>query len=336
MNMINEEYYVENYNPTKEREWDQFIEKSAVNGTFLQTRRFLNYHPSKRFKDASYIVYDIKGKIVAICPACEILEDNKKVFVSHKGSTYGGIIISKKCYSSKKVIDIIEKLEKKIEEDGFNVIQYKLTPRLFSQEDDDLLRYCLYYKKYTEYSELNLYVNLNEYKDNILSHFSQGKRTNVHNCIRSGMEIRSIHDKTEINLFYEILCETLEKYGAKPVHSVEELLDFINNRLTNNCEIYGAYLNNELIAGSMMFYFNEVGVAHTQYLCAKHDYDKLSPMSFMYYSMIVKMIEKNFKYLSWGIVTEDMGNGLNEGLCYSKESFGSDYCINYIFIKNIE
>ena len=28
-----------------EERWDEFVLKKAVNGTFLQTREFLNYHP---------------------------------------------------------------------------------------------------------------------------------------------------------------------------------------------------------------------------------------------------------------------------------------------------
>lgn len=34
----------EYFNIEKETEWDKFIEEKAINGTFLQSRRFLNYH----------------------------------------------------------------------------------------------------------------------------------------------------------------------------------------------------------------------------------------------------------------------------------------------------
>lgn len=35
---------IEKYRAEYEKQWDQFIQEKSVNGTFLQERRFLNYH----------------------------------------------------------------------------------------------------------------------------------------------------------------------------------------------------------------------------------------------------------------------------------------------------
>lgn len=43
----------EKYDESSEKQWDQFISEKSINGTFLQSRRFLNYHPKGRFKDVS-------------------------------------------------------------------------------------------------------------------------------------------------------------------------------------------------------------------------------------------------------------------------------------------
>ena len=86
-----------------------------------------------------------------------------------------------------------------------------------------------------------------------------------------------------------------------------------------------------MIAGSMMFYFPKVHCAHTQYLAARQDYNKLSPMTYMYYSMIKKMKELGYKKVSWGTATEDLGSYLNIGLITSKEDFGSRYCNNLTY-----
>ena len=45
-------YQIEWYENSYFEEWDTFIYERAVNGTFLQTRKFLSYHP----KDRSEIV----------------------------------------------------------------------------------------------------------------------------------------------------------------------------------------------------------------------------------------------------------------------------------------
>ena len=82
--------------------------------------------------------------------------------------------------------------------------------------------------------------------------------------------------------FHQLLSLTLEKYGLQPIHTVEEIYEFIMDRLKNECEIFGVFKDNEMIAGSMMFYFERVKVAHTQYLCADSRYGKISPMTYTY------------------------------------------------------
>ena len=70
----------EKYEDSLEEQWDKFITEKSINGTFLQSRRFFNYHPAGRFKDVSLVVYNEKNNIAALIPACELEQDGKKVF----------------------------------------------------------------------------------------------------------------------------------------------------------------------------------------------------------------------------------------------------------------
>ena len=328
------EYKIVNYEDSKIAEWDNFIDLS-LNGTFLQSRRFLNYHPKDRFLDCSLMVYNKKNNLVAICPACCKDEGGQRVFFSHLGSTFGGILISEKSLHVNKLTEIIIAIEKHCINAGFNKIVFKPTSNLFSVYNNDLLEYSLYYLGYQEFKELNLYIDFSKYKDNILSNFSQGKRTNINNCIKKGIELKKLDKSSEIKRFYNILCQTLEKYDRLPVHNLSELLMLKNEVLVQECEFYGAYIGEEMIAGSMMFYFKKAGVAHTQYLCAMHEYDTLSPMSFMYYAMIDLAKKNGFKAISFGIATEDYGRYINNGLVSSKEAFGSLHSLNKIYYKTL-
>ena len=40
------------YSTDKSAEWDSFVLGQSVDGNFLQTRRFLSYHPKDKFVDA--------------------------------------------------------------------------------------------------------------------------------------------------------------------------------------------------------------------------------------------------------------------------------------------
>ena len=51
------------YSPELDQRFDHFVEKESVNGTFLQTRRFLNYHPADRFVDASFALQKVEPSL---------------------------------------------------------------------------------------------------------------------------------------------------------------------------------------------------------------------------------------------------------------------------------
>jgi hypothetical protein len=59
--------------------WDDFIFNDSINGTFLQSRNFLQYHPKDRFNDFSLVVMN-KEKVCALVPGCVIYKDNEKIF----------------------------------------------------------------------------------------------------------------------------------------------------------------------------------------------------------------------------------------------------------------
>ncbi|ARD67577.1 GNAT family N-acetyltransferase [Eubacterium limosum] len=328
-------FIVEKYKDFEEKEWDDFVLNDSVNGTFLQTRRFLNYHPKNRFEDNSLIIKDKKGTIAAVCPACNIKENGYKVFYSHKGSTFGGIIIRRKYYISNKVLEMIDLIDQYLGDKNYEEITLKITPSLFSKESPELLEYCLENRNYNEYAELSTYIDYYSYKEKITSNFTQGKRTNVNNGIKEGLSFQRLNDDDKIRNFYEILCQNLHKYKTNPVHSIEELLEFKNSSLKDICQFYGVFKENEMIAGGMVFYFEQTNVAHTQYLAAKEEYATLSPSTFLYYGIIKEMKEKNICKLSWGISTEDKGKILNEGLIKSKEAYGSKYSLNRTFYKSL-
>ncbi len=321
----------EKYDSSMEQEWDKFIEEKSVNGTFLQSRKFFNYHPEGRFADTSLVIYNEKNNIAALCPACVIKQGEEKVFFSHKGSTFGGIIIDRKHYQAKYVVPMVQELKDYLKREGYALAYLKMTSDIFSAVESDLFQYAFQYAGFTEHKELSTYVNFASYKESVLSNFAQGKRTNVHNCEKAGLVVKPLTLDDEIAEFYDILCENLSKYDTKPVHSIEELLDFKNDRFPQECGFFGVYQGEEMLAGSMMFYFDKVGCAHTQYLAARQAYNKLSPMTFMYYSMIMEMKARGYQRLSWGTATEDLGSVLNMGLITSKEDFGSSYCNNLTY-----
>lgn len=324
------EYQVEWYDNVQLEEWDQFIYEKAVNGTVLQTRKFLSYHPSERFKDCSVIVRN-KGAIVAVCPACELFENRDKIFMSHSGSTYGGLIVSSHICKVEYIYQLIKTIENFLRDFGFKKIIYKQTPDLLSQSKNDLLDFCLRYEDYDERQELNLFVDFEKYSEPITINFNKGRKWSVKKCINEGMKLKELQTKDEISVFHGILTENLKKYEKRPVHTIEEML-LLRDILKDEVKFWGVDFKGQMAAGAMTFKFTKVRCMHTQYLAADSKLDQYSPMSFLYYSMIDYAMKQDYRSVSWGITMDHEGN-LNWNLCRTKESYGSIHAINRIYTK---
>ncbi len=324
------EYRIEWYDNACFDEWDIFIQEKAVNGTLLQTRRFLSYHPAERFKDCSVIVRN-KGMIVAVCPACEIEEEGCKTFMSHGGSTYGGLIVAPNICKIEKMVSLIREIERFLAGSGFSKIIYKQTPDLLSLCPNDLLYFCFQHEGYKEKQELNLYIDFNKYSQQITQNFDQGRRRWIKKCVNRGMELRELTSQQEFKSFHDILTHNLRKYGKKPVHTTEELM-LLKNILADTVEFWGVVFDGQMAAGTMVFCFNKVKCMHTHYLAAESSFDEYSPMSFLYYSMIGHAMKRYYNSVSWGIATDHEGT-VNWNLCRTKESYGSTHAINRTFIK---
>ena len=206
---------------------------------------------------------------------------------------------------------------------------------ILSVESPSLLEYLLYYKKYQQYSELNTYIDLEKYDEDILSNFNQAKRRNINNCIKENLKCKKIYSDNEIIIMHTIIKDNLKKYSVKPVHTAEELIKLKNIYIPNNIDFFVSHIEDNFNAAIVVFYFPKTKTIHTQYLCSKEEFAKLSPMSFMYYSMILEAKKMNYKKVSWGVSTENFGHVLNQGLLKNKESYGSTYSVNKTFYKEL-
>jgi len=326
------ELKITKYEKNYEAKWDSFVESEAVNGTFLQQWRFLNYHAEGRFEDSS-IMFWCKEKLVAVCPACTIMEEGKKIFYSHMGSTYGGLLISKDMLRVEKMKVLMECFEDYLKGQNFHKCVLKPTMNLLCVNSQDILEFFMYRWGYHESKELNIYIDYAKYdKVNILNNFSKMKKRNTKKCMQEGLELKKLGTYKELEDFWTILAKNLTKYHKKPIHTVSELMD-IQKRLGKDVEFYGAYWGDKLLSGTMVFLFDKTKCAHTQYLAADTEFSYLNPMTFIYYKMVKIFADREFNFLSWGIATEHLGSEINYSLANNKEEFGSVHSINYIYEK---
>ncbi len=326
-------YEILPYSPELDKRLDHFVENESVNGTFLQTRRFLNYHPAGRFNEASFALQK-SGTIVAYFPGV----DKEGYFVSHAGATFGGPVIAKSFYSGSRLIEILKEADQYLSK-NFNGATLKITPSLFAEESPDLLEYALEHLGYTRHTELSSQTPLCIEKDPL------------ENCNRNQRRLwtyaqkyldalpdsakwvyRALESDEEIATFHKFLAISKEKHHVKPVHTVEELID-LKKRIPDNIRFRGLWFKGRYVCGMLQFVFPRTRVLHDQNISPDETFTEFHHTTPMNIFALREATQEGFRHFSWGISTEDRGNFLNEDLLHYKESFGASACVNVTYEK---
>ncbi|MBQ7866650.1 MAG: GNAT family N-acetyltransferase [Clostridia bacterium] len=327
-------YLIYPYDESQCAKWDDFVMHHSVNGTFLHTRRFLSYHPEGRFEDASVMVYN-KQELCAVLPAAAQTVDGRRMLRSHPGSTFGGPVFGEELLRASRLVELVADLDAYFQQQGFEACELKITSDLFSTRPTDALQYALYHAGYTDELEIAACLPVEgRTHDELVAEYSFNKRYDMKKCLKAGITFREIRTEEEIAAFYDLLCWNLQKFDAKPVHTLEELLDFAHSRLKDEVIFLGVYdTDGRMVAGACLFHFAQTNVLHTQYLATAPDVKGYVPSTFLYDAVIQTSLAHQVKTVSFGTSTHDRGRVLNTGLIQNKEGYGALHSLNRIYTK---
>jgi len=318
---------IEKYTDRHERAWDEFVWKS-VSGTIFHTRKFLSYHPAERFEDHS-LVLKKKDKMFALFPAVDVELEGQRILFSHRGASFGGFVYMEGI-SIADSYSITKKLINYAKDNRFEKIIITLPPiiyerRLSNYLDFAMIKYGFTYQK----REVSSIVCLENDIDENVKKFKQTNRTAFRRAQKLGVEIRESNDYEQ---FYNILKKNLKiRHNVQPTHTLEELFK-LQRLFPERIFLYGAYHEEEMIAGVVMFDCNdEVSLAF--YISHDESKQKYRSVNLLFYHIIDRCINKGFKYLDFGIFTVNMEP--NFGLGRFKEGFGSSGILRDTFVLNI-
>lgn len=306
--------------------WEAFVAE-ANNGTLFHERKFLGYHPEGRFQDHS-LVLEEKGKLVSLFPAVQVETDTGKELISHQGSSYGGMVV-KKDLSFQSAYDFTEALVAYCEENGFSRVQMTLPPAIYQCRvsnylDFALIKYGFEYKKRDVSSMLTMEMSPEEN----LKKFRQSHRTAVRKAMKEGVVIRESDDWSE---FYDLLKENLNiRHNVQPTHSLDELL-LLKEMYPEQIRLFGAYWEDQLVAGVVNFTVNE-DVVLAFYISHKEAFQHLRAVNLLFYEIIRWCHTAKVRYLDFGIFTVNMEP--NFGLGRFKENFGASGVFRDTFERN--
>lgn len=302
------------YNSSYKEIWNTFVSTSK-NGLFFFDRGFMEYH-SDRFQDHSLLIFN-NNKLISVFPANE----SDKEIISHGGLTFGSLILSHYIKAS-EVLGIFDEIKKYYSELSFNKIIYKAVPHIFHKYPSEEDLYALF-RNSAELFRRDISSVIEIAKQ---IRFSETKRQLIRKCEEK--EILVI-ENNNFREYWSLLTKVLQKFDAKPVHSVEEIAS-LKEKFPDNIRLFEARKDTTLLAGIILFDFGNV--VHTQYMAASQEGRKLGALDFINYTLLSEF--KDRKYYSFGISTENQGKFLNEGLIQQKENMGArGIALDYYSIK---
>ena len=313
-------------------QWNDFVLKSS-NGTLFHNRNFLDYHLDREFIDISLLFFD-KENLVAIISASQIEKNKTKIFSSHPGASYGGLVLSKKI-KFKTVDKIINLLEKYCLNNGFTNITLINTPSLYFNKKTENLDYLLKWNGFKESETYISHITDLTYHDDPNNFLGNRKKRYIKN-LREKSKITCKEDN-KIENFYSILFDNKKKYNSTPTHSLEEIR-ILMKRFPNEIKLFISSDEKKIIGGVLLFILNsKIGLVF--YNVIANDYRKTQTATLQLFEAIKFFKSAGLEYVDFGVShTPEMKNSLAPkfSLIEFKEQFGAEGVIRKVYMKDIK
>ncbi|MFN3908095.1 MAG: GNAT family N-acetyltransferase [Flavobacterium sp.] len=295
------------FKPEDTEAWNHLV-AHASQPSFLFFRDFMTYH-QHLFTDASVVVVNSLGKLVALLPA-HVKENN---LYSHFGLTFGGMVVAEKCTSLQWMKYFYLVLEF-LHQQGFEKIFWKEIPSFYGTSPRDEFSYLAFITK-AKLQERHL-CQVVDLQSEI--QLTTDRKAGVKRGIQNQLYVQ-LSNQWEY-FYHQLLLPNLqEKHQQKPVHSLEEIL-MLQQKFPDNIQLYGVFQEQQMVAGTILFISSHV--VHSQYIASNKAKNLLGSLDFLHHELLTKFFSHK-KCFDFGISHEQKGTKINEGLFYWKQGFGA-------------
>lgn len=293
------------YTADKAEEWNKFVAESK-NGTFLFDRHYMDYH-SDRFEDYSLMFYR-NGGLYALLPANR--EDN--ILWSHRGLTYGGIIMNAESTAA-RIQQLFRELNDYLRADGFIKVVYKPVPHIFHRIPSEEDIYSLFSVCDAKLIDRSISSTL------ILQYPLKWHRDRRYGINKAKAHDVTVDESMDLKGFWEVLTFNLKnKYDSCPVHSLEEI-ELLHDRFPQQIRLFTASKDGKVLGGTVLYITSTV--VHTQYISANLEGKQWRVIDALF-DYLLHECDWQQRYFDFGTSNEEDGRILVEPLIYQKEGFG--------------
>jgi Acetyltransferase (GNAT) domain len=297
---------VERFHPGIADEWDAFVRQSR-NGSFLFERAYMDYH-ADRFQDASFLVRDQAGELVAVLPG-NITADE---YVSHGGLTYGGVVFGARM-TAPRMRDLLVPLVDSVFALGVRRFVYKAVPHVYHRgaAEEDLWALFRMGARLERRDVSSAIVR--PHRGPVQERRLRGRKK----AIASGLVVEESLDWPG---YWPVLEGNLaDRHESRPVHSLEEIT-LLASRFPKAIRLFTVLGDGAIVAGAVIY--DSMRVAHAQYIASTTSGRERGALDLLF-STLVDRVYAEKPVFDFGR-SMDPGNGdLDEGNCGFKESFGA-------------
>jgi hypothetical protein len=284
--------------------WDAFVDTSR-NGTFLFRRDYMEYH-RERFQDFSLIITS-GSRLSALFPA----NRDGDTVISHAGLTFGGMVLDWRATVG-SVVTMLSAIVNLLRAEGIRTLVYKTIPTIYHRAPAEEDRYALFRlgAQVVRRDVLTAISPMSSWQPRPKRSWSW-KRAHL-----TGVHVGPSGDWPG---FWRVLGERLrEKYGASPVHSLEEITA-LATKFPTAIRLLTATVNGEIAAGAALY--ESAQVVRVQYSATNADARAYGLLDLVLRTAIEDARRKG-KWFDFGACTQRDGIWLNDSLARYKESFG--------------
>ena len=284
---------IKKYTTADSQKWDAFVQ-SANNGTLFHYRSFLTYHIDRKFEDHS-LIFEKKGKMIAVLSAAAVMDGEKKILYSHPGATFGGFVYEDLLFEDAN--NIVSIFIDYCNSNGFESIFLIQAPQLYNDIKNETLEYTLHWHGFVaEETYFSSFIDLTSEKEAMDLVSSRKRRYLKKNALNEKLRFEwngSLDD------FYPILCENKKNHGSLPTHSKAELIKLME-LMPDKFHLLMMYKDDKPIGGTFNFIANsQVGIIF--YNMIDYEFEEFNPASFQILETMKWAKANNLKYLDFGV-----------------------------------
>lgn len=308
-------FIIEPYTAKCEQSWNSFVKENHFHFMFL--RSYMEYH-SDRFVDQSWMVFD-DDELIGIVPA----NKEGEVLVSHRGLTFGGILVSSELSCSKRIscYEWIFEFLRSVDVDTFLI---KIPPSIYF-DFDPILSYALWRgSAWMHEQQITLAT-----KKSSIDNWSTRRKRGLRKAKRKNVEVQVA---TDFKPFWnDVLIPVLRRYHqTAPTHSLAEIQSLASKH--DDILQVEATMNGQAVAGITLY--RTPTVIHAQYIASNEVGRSVGALEAVVEFCLLNLVTDE-QWFNFGSVNESGGLVVNSGLLDWKEEFAAIPFLHTSFTLNV-